>query len=66
VESEWLNIVEGLAPYETEEKPAYTVGAGDVGALTNLGTFAPTDQESKMMGVLLDQLAPSQGAAQDE
>jgi hypothetical protein len=39
---------------------AYTVTAGDVGALTTLGTFDPTDQESKMMGGHLDQMAPSQ------
>jgi hypothetical protein len=40
--------------------------ATKVGALTILGTFAPSDQKSRMMVINMDQLAPYQRAARDE
>jgi hypothetical protein len=41
-------------------------GAINVGALTTLRTFAPTDWKSRMMVINLDWLAPYQGAYWDE
>jgi hypothetical protein len=37
-----LDIVEGLAPSEMEKEIAHGVGAGNVGALAILDSFAPT------------------------
>jgi hypothetical protein len=41
--------VEGSALYETKEETLYRVEVGDVGALTTLGTFAPTARKSRMI-----------------
>jgi hypothetical protein len=60
-----MDIVEGSAPSKTKEKTAHRVGAGDVGALTTLRTFARTDRK-KMMVINLDRLAPYVGTARDE
>jgi hypothetical protein len=39
-----VRSVEGSAPSETREKTTHRVGAGEVGALTTLGTFVLTDR----------------------
>jgi hypothetical protein len=49
--------MEGSVPFETKEKTAHRVRAGDVGALTTLGTFARTDQKRKMIVIRLDRMA---------
>jgi hypothetical protein len=46
--------------------PKEEVGAINVGALTSLGTFAPTDRKSRMMVINLHRLAPYEGTARDE
>jgi hypothetical protein len=70
-----LDIVEGSAPSETEEKPTSNVSvreAGDVGSPAALDNFAPTARERKrrrtfwMMVVHLDRVEPYQGVARDE
>jgi hypothetical protein len=43
--NECQNIVEETATSETEKETVYGVRAMDVGALTILGTFAPTRPE---------------------
>jgi hypothetical protein len=40
--------------------------AMDIGALTILGTFAPTHQNSRMMVIHLDRQAPYEGTTQDK
>jgi hypothetical protein len=57
--------VEELASSKMKEEMAHR-GAMNVGALTTLGTFAPTDQKSRMMVIKLDWLAPYQGADWNE
>jgi hypothetical protein len=57
--------VERSALSETKEETAHRVGVGDVEALTTLGTFAPTDQKSRI-GIHLDRLAIFRGADWDE
>jgi hypothetical protein len=44
------DIVEGLTPSETKEQTAHRVRAGDIGTVAILGSFAPTDQKSRMTG----------------
>jgi hypothetical protein len=41
VEDEGLDIVEGLAPSKIEKEIACRVRAGNIGALANIGSFAP-------------------------
>jgi hypothetical protein len=41
-----------------KEETAHRVRAGDVGTVATLGSFAATDQKSRMMVINLDQLAP--------
>jgi hypothetical protein len=43
VENKYQDIMEGPAPSETENETAHRLKSMDVGALTTLGTFAPTD-----------------------
>jgi hypothetical protein len=67
VENELLDIVEGSATSETKEETICDgVTSGSVGALTTIVTFAPTDRESRMMGMNVYRLAPYQGAARYE
>jgi hypothetical protein len=53
-------------PSRTENETGHRLRAMDVGALTTLRTFAPTNQKSRMMVTNLDWLTPYQGAARDE
>jgi hypothetical protein len=64
-ENERRVIVEGLAPCETEKETAHRVGAGNVGAPSTLGSFAPPIGKNRMMVINLDGLSPYQGAARD-
>jgi hypothetical protein len=57
--------VEGSAPSEKKEEPANKVEAGNI-ALTTLGTFVPTNQKSRMMGIHLDRLEPYERATWDK
>jgi hypothetical protein len=67
VENELRDIVEGSARYETKEETIYNgVTSGNVGALTILVIFAPTDQERSMMMINLYRLEPYHGTARYE
>jgi hypothetical protein len=44
LENEYQDFMEGLAPSEMEKETAHRLRTRDVGALTILGTFTPTDQ----------------------
>jgi hypothetical protein len=59
---ECQDVMEGLAHFETKEETTNS----RLGALTILGTFAPTDQKIRMMVIHLDRLAPYEGTAWDE
>jgi hypothetical protein len=64
VENELGDIVEGSATPETKEETICDgVTSGNVGALTTIVTFAPTDRESKMMVLNLYRLAHYEGTA---
>jgi hypothetical protein len=65
-ENECQDIMEGSAPSETEEITNSRLTAMDVGALTILGTFAPTDQKSWTTVINLDRLVPYEGTTRDE
>ncbi|PNF22843.1 hypothetical protein B7P43_G01395 [Cryptotermes secundus] len=54
--------MEGSAPVKMKEETTNN----RLGALTILGTFAPTDQKIRMMVIHLDPLAPNEGTAWDE
>jgi hypothetical protein len=58
--------VEWSAPSETKDETTNNrLRAMDVGALTTLGTVAPTDRQTRMV-INLDQLATYVGGARDE
>jgi hypothetical protein len=51
--------MEGSTPSSTKEETANNgVRAGDIGTLTILGTFAPTNWKTRMMVKILDRLTP--------
>jgi hypothetical protein len=57
----------GPLPHKTKEETTYNgVNAGDVGALTNLGTLAPSGRKRRIMVIHLGRLAPYEGTARDE
>jgi hypothetical protein len=59
VKNECQAILEGSAPSKMKEETADSkLRAMDVGALTVLRTFAPTNQKIRMMVVHLDLFAP--------
>jgi hypothetical protein len=62
--NECHDITKGSATSETIEETTYNgVRAGDVRALTTLGTSARTDQKSGVIVIHLDRLAPYERAA---
>jgi hypothetical protein len=66
-ENKCQDITEESAATEMKEEATNSRSrAMDVGALTIIGTSAPTNQKSRMMVIHLDRHAPYEGTAQDE
>jgi hypothetical protein len=67
---EWLDTVDGSAPYETKDETTSTLEARYVGASDTLGTSSRISWKrtlgSRLTVVHLDWLAPYRGAARDE
>jgi hypothetical protein len=64
LENECQDFVDWSAFFKTKEEMVHRVGSINVGALTTLGTFGPSNR--RKLVVNLDQFTPYQGATRDE